>query len=34
MISGLGCGGRERLLKLLICRVAGSLAEGYLLFAG
>jgi hypothetical protein len=31
--SGLGCGGRERLLKLLICRVAGSRAEGYLLFA-
>jgi len=28
----LGCGGRERLLKLLICRVAGVRAEGYLLF--
>jgi|HubBroStandDraft_2_1064218.scaffolds.fasta_scaffold199085_2 hypothetical protein len=31
---GLGCGGRGRLLKLLICRVAGSRDEGYLLFAG
>jgi hypothetical protein len=33
-VSGAGCGGRERLLKLLICRVAGVRAEGYLLFAG
>jgi hypothetical protein len=32
--SGVGCGGCERLLKLLICRVAGVRAEGYLLFAG
>ena len=32
-VSGAGCGGRERLLKLLICRVAGVRAEGYLLFA-
>jgi hypothetical protein len=31
---GLGCGGRERLLKLLIWRVAGVRAKGYLLFAG
>jgi hypothetical protein len=34
MISGSGCGGRERLLKLLVCRVTGIRAEGYLLFAG
>jgi hypothetical protein len=30
--SRLGCGGRKRLLKSLVCRVAGVRAEGYLLF--
>lgn len=28
------CGGRKRLLKFMICRIAGVRAEGYLLFAG
>jgi len=32
--SGLGCGGCERLLKFLVCRVAGVRAEGCLLIAG
>jgi hypothetical protein len=33
-LGGSGCGGCGRLLKLLICRVAGIRAEGYLPFAG
>ena len=32
--SGLGCGGSERLLKFIVCRVAGDRAEGCLLIAG
>ncbi len=30
-VPGVSCGGRERLLKLLVCRVVGVRAEGYLL---
>jgi hypothetical protein len=32
--SGLGCGGRERLLKFKVCRVAGARAEGCPVFSG